>query len=159
METKDKIQQHDKALLTIDNWKRKGLIIVFTNGCFDILHEGHVDYLEKARKEGNRLIIGLNTDESVRMIKGSNRPINHERSRARVLAALSFVDLVIPFNESTPIKLIKAVRPDILVKGNDYEIRNIIGAEFVIENGGKVITLDLIKGVSTTNIINKIKNT
>jgi len=158
METRNKIQLLDDAFQTIENWKRKGRILVFTNGCFDILHIGHVDYLEKARKEGDKLIIGLNTDASVRAIKGSGRPINDEGSRAKLLAALAFVDLVIPFDQSTPLELIRAIRPDILVKGNDYEITNIVGAEFVMENGGKVITLDLIQGVSTTNIINKIKN-
>ncbi len=157
METKYKIQPLDEALHIAEDWRRSGLKIVFTNGCFDILHIGHIDYLEKARNEGDRLIIGLNTDESVRTIKGPKRPINDQFSRARLLAALSFVDLVIPFNESTPLDLIKAVRPDILVKGNDYEIKNIVGGKFVMENGGKVITLDLIQGVSTTNIIDKIK--
>jgi rfaE bifunctional protein nucleotidyltransferase chain/domain len=159
METKNKIQPLDNALGIVDEWKQKDLIIVFTNGCFDILHVGHVDYLEKARKQGDKLIIGLNTDASVRKIKGPNRPINDEESRARLLAALAFVDLVIPFEESTPLELIEAIVPDILVKGNDYDIKNIVGAKFVMENGGKVITLDLIQGVSTTNIINKIKNT
>jgi len=158
METKNKIQSLDHALRMIEEWRQKGMTLVFTNGCFDILHVGHVDYLEKARKEGDKLIIGLNTDASVQEIKGPGRPINAEGSRARLLAALAFVDLVIPFEESTPLELIRAVRPDILVKGNDYEIKNIVGAKFVMENGGKVITLDLIQGVSTSNIINKIKN-
>ena len=159
METKTKIQTRDQALRTIEKWKKKGLVIVFTNGCFDILHVGHVDYLEKARKEGDKLIIGLNTDSSVRSIKGPSRPILDEQSRARLLAALAFVDLVIPFEESTPLDLIRSIGPDILVKGNDYEAKNIVGAKFVMENGGKVITLALIEGISTSNIINKIKNT
>lgn len=158
METKSKIQSLDLAIRTVENWKRKDLVLVFTNGCFDILHVGHIDYLEKARREGDKLIIGLNTDESVRSLKGRGRPINDEESRARLLAALAFVDLVVPFGESTPLELIKAIRPDILVKGSDYEIKNIVGAKFVMENGGKVITLDLIQGVSTTHIIDKIKN-
>jgi rfaE bifunctional protein nucleotidyltransferase chain/domain len=159
METKNKIQTRDQALRTIENWKKKGLVIVFTNGCFDILHVGHVDYLEKARREGNKLVIGLNTDSSVRAIKGPSRPILDEGSRARLLAALAFVDLVIPFEESTPMELIRRIGPDVLVKGNDYEVKNIVGAEFVMENGGKVITLALIEGISTSDIINKIKNT
>lgn len=158
METKNKIQSLDQAIRTVEGWKRKGQVLVFTNGCFDILHVGHIDYLEKARREGDRLIIGLNTDVSVRGLKGKGRPINDEESRGRLLAALSFVDLVIPFNESTPMELIKAVQPDILVKGSDYEVENIVGAKFVMENGGKVITLDLIQGISTTHIIEKIKN-
>lgn len=158
METKNKIQSQDQAIRTVEGWKRKGKVLVFTNGCFDILHVGHIDYLEKARGEGDRLIIGLNTDASVRGLKGPGRPINDEESRGRLLAALSFVDLVIPFDESTPMELIKAVKPDVLVKGNDYDVENIVGAKFVMENGGKVITLDLIQGVSTTRIIEKIKN-
>jgi len=157
METKQKIQPLDRSLPLIDNWKQQDLKIVFTNGCFDILHVGHVDYLEKARNAGDKLILGLNTDESVRKLKGSNRPVNDEWSRARILAALSFIDLVILFNEETPLNLIKTIKPDILVKGNDYDIENIVGAKFVMENGGKVITLDLVEGVSTTGIINKIK--
>jgi len=157
METKSKIQSLDQAIRTVERWKRKGQVLVFTNGCFDILHVGHIDYLEKARREGDRLIIGLNTDASVQALKGPGRPINGEESRARLLAALAFVDLVILFDESTPLKLIKAVQPDILVKGSDYEVENIVGAKFVMENGGKVITLDLIEGVSTTHIIEKIK--
>jgi rfaE bifunctional protein nucleotidyltransferase chain/domain len=158
METKSKIQSLDRAIRIVEDWKRKGQVLVFTNGCFDILHVGHIDYLEKARREGDRLIIGLNTDASVQALKGPGRPINDEESRARLLAALAFVDLVILFDESTPLKLIMAVQPDILVKGSDYEIENIVGAKFVMENGGKVITLDLIQGVSTTHIIEKIKN-
>lgn len=158
MATKDKILPLEQSLGKIKAWKEQGFMLVFTNGCFDILHLGHVDYLEKAKNTGDKLIIGLNTDASVRLLKGPDRPINDEMSRARLLAALSFVDLVILFNEETPLELIRAVEPDILVKGNDYEIKNIVGAKFVMENGGKVITLDLIEGVSTTRIINKIKN-
>jgi D-glycero-beta-D-manno-heptose 1-phosphate adenylyltransferase len=158
MKTQDKILPLEQALLKISFWKEQGLKLVFTNGCFDILHLGHVDYLEKARNSGDKLIIGLNTDASVRLLKGPGRPVNEEMSRARLLAALAFVDLVILFSAETPLELIRAVRPDILVKGNDYEIKNIVGAKFVMENGGKVITLDLIDGVSTTGIINKIKN-
>ncbi|MBR9998020.1 MAG: D-glycero-beta-D-manno-heptose 1-phosphate adenylyltransferase [Cyclobacteriaceae bacterium] len=158
METKNKILPLEEALPVIDSWKEQGSKVVFTNGCFDILHIGHVDYLEKARNTGDKLIIGLNTDLSVRILKGAGRPVNDEISRGRLLAALSFVDMVILFNEDTPLELISAVKPDILVKGNDYEIKNIVGANFVMENGGKVITLDLIVGVSTTSIINKIKN-
>lgn len=158
MATKDKILPLEQSLAKIKAWKEQGFMLVFTNGCFDILHLGHVDYLEKAKDTGDKLIVGLNTDASVRLLKGPDRPINDEMSRARLLAALSFVDLVILFDEATPLELIRAVEPDILIKGNDYEIKNIVGAKFVMENGGKVITLDLIEGVSTTRIINKIKN-
>jgi len=158
METKYKIQSLENAIRLVSTWKRERQKIVFSNGCFDILHIGHVDYLEKAKNSGDKLVIGLNSDISVHRLKGSNRPINMELSRARILAALSFVDLVILFDEDTPIKLIEAVKPDILVKGSDYKIQNIVGAKFVMENGGKVITLDLVEGVSTTDIINKIKN-
>ena len=158
METKYKIQALEKASKLISSWKVEGQKIVFSNGCFDILHIGHVDYLEKARNKGDKLVIGLNSDSSVQHLKGSNRPINNEMTRARILAALSFTDLVILFNEDTPLELIKIIKPDILVKGNDYKIQNIIGAKFVMENGGKVITLDIVEGVSTTDIINKIKN-
>jgi rfaE bifunctional protein nucleotidyltransferase chain/domain len=158
METKNKILSIDSALEIINTWKKQDKKIVFTNGCFDILHIGHVDYLEKARNTGDKLILGLNTDESVRKLKGSNRPVIDEMSRARILAALSFVDMVILFNEDTPLNLITAIKPDILVKGNDYKIENIVGAKFVMENGGKVITLDLVERVSTTKIIEKIKS-
>ena len=158
MATIDKIIPLERSLGKIKTWKEQGLRLVFTNGCFDILHLGHVDYLEKARNTGDKLIVGLNTDASVGLLKGPDRPVNDEMSRARLLAALSFVDLVILFDEETPLELIRAVKPDILIKGNDYEIKNIVGAKFVMENGGKVITLDLIEGVSTTRIINKIKN-
>jgi rfaE bifunctional protein nucleotidyltransferase chain/domain len=132
---------------------------VFTNGCFDILHLGHLDYLEKSRDLADKLVVGLNTDKSVRQLKGPGRPINNEYARARMLAAMSFVDLVIAFNEETPLELIKKVKPDILVKGKDYEVENIVGAEFVIGNGGEVKTIELKKGYSTTDIINKIKKT
>jgi rfaE bifunctional protein nucleotidyltransferase chain/domain len=130
---------------------------VFTNGCFDILHLGHLDYLEKSRNFGDKLVIGLNTDRSVSQLKGSNRPVNNEYARARMLAAMSFVDLVIAFDEETPLELIQKVKPDILIKGKDYSIDNIVGAEFVLENGGEVKTIELLEGYSTTEIIKKIK--
>lgn len=139
-------------------WKQQGCSIVFTNGCFDILHIGHVDYLEKARALGDKLILGLNSDASMRNIKGEKRPLVTEYARARVMAALSFVDAVVLFNEDTPLRLIQTVRPDILVKGDDYTPENIIGADFVINNGGSVKTVPLVKGYSTSAIIEKIKN-
>jgi len=157
METSRKILPLDKGINKINEWKKNGHKVVFTNGCFDILHLGHLDYLEKSRNLGDRLVIGLNTDSSVRQLKGPNRPINLELSRARMLAALAFVDLVITFDEETPLELIKKVKPDILIKGKDYSIENIVGAEFVLGNGGDVKTIEILEGYSTTEIINKIK--
>lgn len=133
--------------------------MVFTNGCFDLLHLGHVDYLEKARHLGDVLVVGLNTDDSVRRFKGPDRPIQDQQSRARVLAALEFVDLVVLFNEDTPLDLISSLLPDILVKGNDYLAENIVGADVVIRHGGSVITIALVPGYSTTRIVEKIKTT
>ncbi len=157
METSRKILPLDKGINKINEWKKNGHKVVFTNGCFDILHLGHLDYLEKSRNLGDRLVIGLNTDGSVRQLKGPNRPINSELSRSRMLAALAFVDLVIAFDEETPLELIKKVKPDILIKGKDYSIENIVGAEFVLGNGGEVKTIEILEGYSTTEIINKIK--
>ncbi|GJM62247.1 MULTISPECIES: D-glycero-beta-D-manno-heptose 1-phosphate adenylyltransferase [Persicobacter] len=155
--TADKIISWSDIDQTMDAYRQKGEKIVFSNGCFDILHLGHIDYLEKSRQKGDRLVIGLNTDASVQKLKGPERPINNEYSRARMLAALAFVDNVILFGEQTPLKLIETVKPDILVKGNDYSVENIVGAPFVLENGGSVETVDLVDGFSTTNIIDKIK--
>ncbi|MCL2039658.1 MAG: D-glycero-beta-D-manno-heptose 1-phosphate adenylyltransferase [Bacteroidetes bacterium] len=132
--------------------------IVFTNGCFDILHSGHCKYLNQAKELGDVLIVGLNTDASVRRIKAEmNRPINDELNRAIVLDSLRAVDYVVLFDENTPYNLIAEIIPDILVKGSDYNIKDIIGGDIVINNGGKVITIDLLAGQSTTNIIEKIK--
>jgi D-glycero-beta-D-manno-heptose 1-phosphate adenylyltransferase len=155
--TADKIITKEKALALIPEWRKKGPV-VFTNGCFDILHLGHVDYLEKAKNLGDKLILGLNTDKSIQRLKGTERPITDEYSRARVIAALEFVDAVILFDEETPYELISFLKPDILVKGEDYDIKNIIGADVVLENGGTVKTVSLVKGYSTSNIISKIKN-
>lgn len=129
--------------------------VVFTNGCFDIIHYGHIEYLAKASDEGNILVIGLNTDESVRRIKGETRPINDEMSRAMTLAAMNFVDAVVLFGEDTPYELIKLARPDVLVKGSEYREDEIVGADIVKERGGKVVTIDMVPGLSTTNIIDK----
>jgi rfaE bifunctional protein nucleotidyltransferase chain/domain len=157
MNSADKITDLATALGRIADWKAAGEKIVFTNGCFDILHLGHVDYLEKARGLADRLVLGLNTDASIRRLKGEGRPVVSEYARGRVMAALWCVDLVIPFEDNTPIRLIEAVKPDILVKGDDYTFENIIGADFVISTGGKVQTIPLVKGYSTTHIITKIK--
>ena len=132
--------------------------IVFTNGCFDILHAGHVAYLEKAKSLGDILIIGLNSDSSVRKLKGKSRPVVSQKNRARVLSAISCVDYVIIFNATTPFKLIKEIRPDILVKGGDWKVRNIVGSDFVRSYGGSVKSLSYIKGLSTRSLISKIKS-
>jgi len=154
MPTADKIVSLEALINKRKEWK--GQNVVFTNGCFDILHLGHVDYLEKAAARGNKLIVALNTDASVSKIKGPSRPVNNENARARIIAALSFVDAVVFFPEETPLTLIKRIMPDVLVKGNDYTIDNIIGADVVIENGGKVETIELVEGYSTTKIINQL---
>jgi len=139
-------------------WRFHENKIVFTNGCFDILHLGHIDYLAQAASEGTLLIVGLNSDDSVRRIKGESRPITDERSRAMALAALGFVGAVVIFDQDTPAKLIKQVQPDVLVKGKDYEASEIVGADTVRKKGGKIVTIDLVEGYSTSSIIEKIKN-
>jgi len=131
--------------------------IVFTNGCFDLLHVGHIRYLAQAKKLGDFLIIGLNSDSSVKELKGKDRPINSFEDRATLLSAIESVDLVIMFEEQTPENLIKDVVPDILVKGGDYNIEDIVGYQTVIQNGGQVKTLSFYEGYSSTNYINKIK--
>ena len=131
--------------------------LVFTNGCFDILHAGHVDYLQKARQLGDALLVGLNNDESVRKLKGDSRPIVDEKARAMVLAALEAVDVVILFKEETPGRLIDQVQPDVLVKGGDYLAEEIVGYQTVTTKGGTVKVLPFLEGHSTTNIIKKIK--
>ena len=157
MSTALKIVSLPDAVDKIANLKKENKTIVFSNGCFDILHAGHVEYLEKAREKGDFLVIGLNTDASVSRLKGEDRPINAEKSRARILAALGFVDMVVLFDEDTPYELIQALNPDILVKGKDYEISNIVGADIVLGNGGKVETIELVEGLSTTSVIEKVR--
>ncbi|NIK72562.1 D-beta-D-heptose 7-phosphate kinase/D-beta-D-heptose 1-phosphate adenosyltransferase [Thermonema lapsum] len=137
-------------------WQQAGETVVFTNGCFDILHAGHVTYLEQARSLGNRLVIGLNTDASVRRLKGARRPIVPQAARARLLAALQAVDMVVCFDEDTPLALIQTLCPDILVKGGDYTEATIVGADFVKGNGGRVEVIPFLNGFSTSNIIEKI---
>jgi len=135
--------------------RSKGKRIVFTNGCFDILHVGHVAYLSKARRLGDVLVVGLNSDSSVKKIKGEDRPINKESDRAKVLSSLYFVDYVTSFNETTPENLIKKVKPDILVKGGDWKIEDIVGGSFVRSYGGKIKSIPFVKGYSTTSIIER----
>lgn len=140
----------------IKEWKEKGQKVVFTNGCFDLIHAGHIDYLEKAGNFGDKLVVGLNTDRSVLELKGPGRPLNDQNARARILAALEFVDLITLFDEDTPHRLISQVVPDILVKGNDYADEDIVGAGIVKENGGEVLTVPLVAGYSTSELIRKI---
>ena len=138
--------------------KNANVRIVFTNGIFDILHRGHVTYLEEAKSLGDILILGLNSDESARRLKGKDRPFVDQDDRAFVLSRLESVDIVSIFEDDTPINLIKNIKPDVLVKGGDYNLSEIVGRDFVESNGGKVCTIPFIIGKSTTNLINKIKN-
>ena len=162
----DKIVSQEEIIQNRALFAMKNQRVVFTNGCFDILHPGHVTYLAKAASLGNKLIVGLNSDESVRSLeKAPNRPVNAQDARALVLAALGFVDLVCVFTESTPGKLIELIQPDVLVKGGDYDAdetdplskKYIVGSEFVKSYGGQVKTIDLVQGFSTTSIIEKLK--
>ncbi|MFJ5445757.1 bifunctional D-glycero-beta-D-manno-heptose-7-phosphate kinase/D-glycero-beta-D-manno-heptose 1-phosphate adenylyltransferase HldE [Methylobacillus methanolivorans] len=152
----DKVCTLENLLARVQAWRNRGERIVFTNGCFDLLHAGHVTYLEAAHNTGNRLVLGLNTDRSVSALKGPTRPVIHEQDRARVLAALESVDAVILFDEDTPIELIKAVRPDIIVKGSDYTEDQVVGGTEVKSWGGKVALIDVVPGRSTSNIIQKL---
>jgi D-beta-D-heptose 7-phosphate kinase/D-beta-D-heptose 1-phosphate adenosyltransferase len=136
---------------------KQGRTIVFTNGCFDIIHAGHIQYLADAKKLGDVLIIGLNSDDSVRRLKGNSRPLNDQTARAAVLSALKSVDYVTIFEEDTPYELIKALKPDILVKGGDYNHDNIVGADIVEESGGKVVVIPFLTGYSTSSLIEKIR--
>ncbi|MDD5255562.1 MAG: D-glycero-beta-D-manno-heptose 1-phosphate adenylyltransferase [Candidatus Omnitrophica bacterium] len=142
-----------KALLP---FKAKGKRIVFTNGCFDLLHYGHAMYLEAARRKGEALVVGLNSDASIRRLKGPGRPVLPERDRARMLAALESVDFVVLFSEDTPIRLIESLKPDVLVKGSDWKKSQIAGSGFVRSYGGRVLTIKLAQGRSTSAIIKKI---
>lgn len=157
--TSDKIKSLTEATTRVKSWQKTGQKVVFTNGCFDLLHLGHVDYLEKARGLGDKLVIGLNTDSSVSRFKGPERPLQDQNSRARVLAALQFVDLVVFFDEDTPQSLISELVPNVLVKGSDYLAENIVGADVVKKQGGEVKTIDFVPGYSTTRIVEKIKRT
>ncbi len=141
----------------LNEWKAQNETLVFTNGCFDIIHHGHVDSLKKSAAFGTKLIVGLNSDESVRIIKGKNRPVIEQQGRATILAAFEFVDAVVVFGEETPAELIAKIIPDVLVKGREYKIHEIAGHDTVLANGGKVETLDLVPGISTSELIKKIK--
>jgi rfaE bifunctional protein nucleotidyltransferase chain/domain len=154
----EKIFHLDQLHARLNVWRLLEKTVVFTNGCFDLLHKGHIDYLAKAADLGDKLVIGLNSDKSAKGLKGPNRPIADEDSRALMLASFSFVDAVILFDEPTPINLIKFIKPDILVKGADYTLDQIVGADFVLQNGGQVKTLDYLPGYSTTLIEQKIRS-
>ena len=138
-------------------WRLKGDMVVFTNGCFDILHPGHLQILLAAAQEGNRLIVGLNSDASVKRLKGEHRPVLHEQDRAMMLAAQLFVDAVVIFEEDTPIDLITTLMPDVLLKGGDYQENQIVGADLVKNHGGRVVVVPLKEGYSTTKLIDTIK--
>jgi rfaE bifunctional protein nucleotidyltransferase chain/domain len=154
--SKDKIMSRPALVAAVAEWKAQGRKVVFTNGCFDLLHLGHVDYLEKARHLGDVLVVGVNTDASVSCLK-PGRPLQDEVSRTRILASLLFVDAVVLFDEQTPLALIEATVPDILVKGDDYNISGIVGHELVLQNGGQVLTVPLVAGYSTTRIVERIR--
>lgn len=155
---KNKIVTAEQITSLLNSWRLQNQKIVFTNGCFDLLHLGHIDYLAKAADLGHKLMVGLNSDRSVSALKGSGRPITNEQSRAGILAALFFVDAVILFDEQTPVNLITKIKPDVLVKGADYSIDQIVGADIVFQNGGEVKTIAYLPGYSTTAIEEKIKN-
>lgn len=145
-----------KAVLSV--WRLLGKRVVFTNGCFDLLHLGHIDYLSKAADMGDKLVIGLNSDASASALKGPGRPITDQLSRSLMLASFSFVDAVVIFDEPTPLNLIELVRPDVLVKGADYSIEQIVGADLVLQYGGEVKTIEYLSGYSTTLIEKKIRS-
>lgn len=147
---------HRETLLKVQAWKAEGQKVVFTNGCFDILHAGHVRYLTAARELGDRLVIGLNSDASVRRLKGPKRPVAPENDRAEVLSALGAVDAVTLFDDDTPERLIEMLLPDILVKGADWPVEKIAGATTVLQHGGAVLTVPLLEGRSTSGIIETI---
>ena len=150
------MNSHQKNYNKLEGWKNLKKTIVFTNGCFDLLHKGHIDLLTRASEFGDKLIVGINSDESVKKIKGDNRPIEDQKTRKKNLINIKYVDDVYVFEESTPLKIIKSICPDVLVKGADYTVNEIIGAKFVLGNGGKVRTVPLTPGYSTTKSIEKM---
>ncbi|MBK3515948.1 D-glycero-beta-D-manno-heptose 1-phosphate adenylyltransferase [Carboxylicivirga marina] len=152
-----KIKSRPEAQSIVEQWSKTNESIVFTNGCFDIVHRGHIDYLSKAKDKGSKLILGLNTDASVQRLKGPQRPVVDEQSRAILMASLQFIDLVVFFDEDTPYDLIKALQPDVLVKGSDYNASDIVGYDILMAKGGKVETIDFVPGFSTSSIVEKIK--
>ena len=153
----NKIADLSALKVQVESWKSEGKKVVFTNGVFDLIHIGHISYLSKAAELGDKLIIGLNSDTSVKRIKGESRPVNGQDSRAALLASFFFVDAVVVFEEDTPLNLITTLMPDVLIKGADYAIENIVGAKEVIANGGEVKTITFVDGYSSTSIIQKIQ--
>ncbi len=153
-----KIMDLAKAQSMIASWKVLGKTVAFTNGCFDILHEGHIFSLSAAAKEADYLVVGLNSDASVKRLKGDARPVNTQHSRALLLASLLMVDAVVIFEEDTPLELITALAPDVLVKGGDYTIEQIVGSKEVMANGGRVVINPIVAGFSTTGLIQQIKS-
>ena len=153
-----KIVAREELVRNVARWRLLGKTISFTNGCFDILHAGHIASLSDAAKEGDVLIVGVNTDASTKRLKSDERPVNNESSRALLLANLAMVDAVTLFEEDTPLELIKAVLPDVIVKGGDYTVEQMIGAKEVLENGGRIVINPILQGYSTTGIIGKIRS-
>jgi D-beta-D-heptose 7-phosphate kinase/D-beta-D-heptose 1-phosphate adenosyltransferase len=153
-----KIFALESVLQLARGWREQGLKIAFANGCFDLLHPGHISLLEQARSSADRLIVGLNSDLSVRRLKGPNRPVQGEVARATVLAAIKSVDAVIIFAEDTPLRLIEALAPDVLIKGADYTLDTVVGADLVIARGGKVVLADLLSGHSTSDTVKRVAN-
>ncbi len=149
-------QDWNEAKSQVDIWKGEGLKVVFTNGCFDILHRGHVEYLADAKACGDKLILALNSDRSVRELKGDSRPIQNQEDRAAILDALNSIDLVVVFDEDTPADIVKMLVPDVLAKGGDYTPDTIVGADTVIENGGEVKVIPFRPGQNTSSIVEKI---
>jgi D-beta-D-heptose 7-phosphate kinase/D-beta-D-heptose 1-phosphate adenosyltransferase len=153
----EKVVDRDLLAKRVAEWRASGETIVFTNGCFDLLHVGHVTLLEDCRKFGSKLVLGLNSDASVQRLKGPTRPVVGERERARVMAALAAVDAVVLFDEDTPLELIRALKPNVLVKGGDYSVETVVGHEDVIASGGRVEIVPTVEGFSTSNIVRKLK--
>ena len=153
----NKVTNRETLKELVQQWKLEQKKVVFTNGCFDLLHIGHLTYMAKAAELGDKLIIGLNSDSSVRILKGEGRPVNNQQSRAALLAALFFVDAVVIFEEETPQSLIADLLPDVLIKGGDYTLDRIVGAKEVLANGGEVKTINFVEGYSSTSIIEKIR--
>lgn len=153
---REKIITTDNLVLKVSQWKKNKMKVAFTNGCFDILHLGHLEILTKSKEFGDRLIVAVNSDESVRKLKGEKRPINDFQTRSNMLASFSFVDYVVEFSDDTPKKLIQIIKPDFLIKGGDYKKKDIVGNDIVSSYGGETIIIPLIDGLSSTNTINKI---
>jgi rfaE bifunctional protein nucleotidyltransferase chain/domain len=153
----NKIQDYSTAAQMIRKWQNNGLEVVFTNGCFDLVHFGHLAYLAEAAAQGQKLVLGLNSDASVARLKGAHRPIKDQKNRAYLLASLEMVDLVVLFEADTPLELIETLQPDVLVKGGDWAVDQIVGSEIVLAKGGRVKSLTFVEGYSTTNLEQKIQ--